>query len=486
MPEIQRKFMSGAVVADSALGERQIRVVANSGKADRVRDTLKAAGCKLDNYRLNPIVLADHNPETPIGNFAPEIKDALEGVITFAPKGVSAKADEYCGLYKAGVMNTVSVGFKPIAFEPNKAGGIDFQEWELLELSCVAVPCDPQAVVTARSLEGAKAKSAWKVGASLNLPLAPDDPIAGPAAAESIFKLAGFDGDKIDFALARKGFLAYDAANPAKRESYRFPIAFAVDSRLTTTPTLRSQARRTLAAADDVAADVAAKARAALDHYEAKMKRRDAQAVTAATAPKIKGLYDVAMLAEVLMHLGYLHSNSVWEAETEGDGSPLPAMLANALKVLADAFLAMSQEETAELLAGRDVEIDDDEPMVLAATTPQAKRFASAFAKAGRVLSAENEKHVRAIVKCFGKAMDCRTKALDAHGETHQQLQDFAAHLNEGVEHAKSLLKRKPKPAADDPEDGDEDPDDDPEADVELAAAAERRKREIEIAERAA
>ena len=78
MTDTQRKFLSGAVVADAALGERQIRVVANSGKADRVKDVLKASGCKLDNYRLNPIVLADHDPGQPIGNFAPEIKDAVE------------------------------------------------------------------------------------------------------------------------------------------------------------------------------------------------------------------------------------------------------------------------------------------------------------------------------------------------------------------------------------------------------------------------
>ena len=69
---------------------------------------MKASGCKLDNYRLNPIVLADHDPCQPIGNFAPEIKDAVEGIITFAPAGISAKADEYCGLYKSGVLNAVT------------------------------------------------------------------------------------------------------------------------------------------------------------------------------------------------------------------------------------------------------------------------------------------------------------------------------------------------------------------------------------------
>ena len=469
MTDTQRKFLSGAVVADAALGERQIRVVANSGKADRVKDVLKASGCKLDNYRLNPIVLADHDPGQPIGNFAPEIKDAVEGIITFAPAGISAKADEYCGLYKSGVLNAVSVGFKPIEYQDNKAGGVDFLQWELLELSCVAVPCDPNAIVTARALPGAKPQ-AWKVGASLNLPLTES---AAPAADP----LKALEGAKPDPGFARKGFLIYDSAAPLAKASYRFPVAAMVDGRLTASAALLAQARKALAEAADLPADVVAKARAALAHYEAKMQP---QAVTRATAPKIKGLYDVATLAELLMRLGYLHSNSVWEAESEGDDSPLPAMLANALKVLADAFLAMSREEVGELLAGHDVELDDDEPSVLAAPTPQAKAWRSAMAKAGRVLSAENEKHVRAIVKCFGKAMDCRTKALDSHGETHAQIEEFAQHLNDGVAHAKALLKKTPKPAADEP-DGDEEPDDDPEADVELAQAAEARKRALDL-----
>ncbi len=38
------KFASGSIVADSALGDRQIRVVANSGKSDRVKDVLVGQG----------------------------------------------------------------------------------------------------------------------------------------------------------------------------------------------------------------------------------------------------------------------------------------------------------------------------------------------------------------------------------------------------------------------------------------------------------
>ena len=40
------KFLASAIVGDASLGERQIRVIANSGNADRVGDVLVAAGCR--------------------------------------------------------------------------------------------------------------------------------------------------------------------------------------------------------------------------------------------------------------------------------------------------------------------------------------------------------------------------------------------------------------------------------------------------------
>ena len=55
---------------------------------------------------------------------------------------------------KSGVVGAVSVGFRPIASEPIRGGigGLRYTEWALLELSCVSVPCDPDALVIARSL----------------------------------------------------------------------------------------------------------------------------------------------------------------------------------------------------------------------------------------------------------------------------------------------------------------------------------------------
>lgn len=87
-----------------------------------------------------------------------------------------------------------------------------------------------------------------------------------------------------------------------------------------------------------------------------------------------KGLYSVSDLACLLSSLGYLQDSSAWEAEYEGDGSEVPAMLLDAMKQLANALLAMVEEEVAELLDGREPP-EPPEIIELATATPAQKAF---------------------------------------------------------------------------------------------------------------
>jgi HK97 family phage prohead protease len=155
-----RKFLPGSIVADHGLNDRQIRVLASTSGIDRQLDIVDPLGCKLDNYRRNPIVLASHDPKAPIGTSWPEVIDGrLEATITFAPEGVSADADRWCGLAKSGVVRGVSIGFEPIEQTPLPGGGRKFTKWELLELSLCAVPANAEALTIERSYRG-RGKSA--------------------------------------------------------------------------------------------------------------------------------------------------------------------------------------------------------------------------------------------------------------------------------------------------------------------------------------
>jgi phage head maturation protease len=89
-------------------------------------------------------------------------------VINFAPKGVLEIADETCALAKAGVLNAVSIGFRPLKSEPLRTGGQKFTKWELLELSIVSVPANPSALVVQRAHPGAMRLKEGRVISSEN------------------------------------------------------------------------------------------------------------------------------------------------------------------------------------------------------------------------------------------------------------------------------------------------------------------------------
>lgn len=264
--QVSKKPMLKSIFGASQLiGERQIHVVASTPTPDRVKDVMVPDGCDLTNYRKNPIVLADHNPSQPIGTADVEIRNGqVEATITFAPEGASRKADEYCALAKAGVLNTVSVGFMPMSAQPIKGGGFSIDKWELMELSLVAVPCNPDAIVTQRAFDTRPTN--WKCGASLGLPIRKHD-----GEVEDVLTKAGFyDERKRDIRFAAKAHLAYDASKAGDPSAYAIRFAKVVEGRLMVDAETISAAREEFKETE-LPAEIAAKAEAVLTFYEEKL-----------------------------------------------------------------------------------------------------------------------------------------------------------------------------------------------------------------------
>lgn len=139
---------------DPSSSERTARFVLSTRNADRVGDTIDPAGWKLDNYRNNPVVLWGHDQHSPpIGkaeNIGIDAQGRLVADIRFASASEYPFADTIYQLVRGGFVNAGSVGFKPLRWEINADGGLDFKEQELLEYSIVTVPCNPGALAQAR------------------------------------------------------------------------------------------------------------------------------------------------------------------------------------------------------------------------------------------------------------------------------------------------------------------------------------------------
>jgi HK97 family phage prohead protease len=153
-------------LGESSLADRrQVRVVASTSAADRVGDVIEQDGIDLNNYRKNPVVLWGHDHDRPIARCA-DITVAggrLLATAQFPPAGMDEDSDRVYGKIRAGIVNSVSVGFIPKEFEPvnsrDPGSGFRFTKSELLEFSFVAVPMNADAVVIGRAYRVAKPKA---------------------------------------------------------------------------------------------------------------------------------------------------------------------------------------------------------------------------------------------------------------------------------------------------------------------------------------
>ena len=132
----------------------RLRVTISTRARDRHGDILEPGGAQIAAYLKNPVVLWAHDYKSlPIGRAASLVRegDTLKAEIQFAP---TSFADEVYGLYAKGFLRAWSVGFLPVEWDVienanGKFAGYHVRSWELIELSAVPVPANPEALTDA-------------------------------------------------------------------------------------------------------------------------------------------------------------------------------------------------------------------------------------------------------------------------------------------------------------------------------------------------
>ena len=138
--------------------------VASTATLDRYHEIIEPAGWRLDSYRRNPVFQNAHNYGDVLFTLGKALVTEVRAVsghealcqrIQFATE-VNPVARIAYGLYKGGFLNAVSVGFIPLRWEdPPSPGGSGaagpaprrrYLEQELLEVSAVAIPANPDAL----------------------------------------------------------------------------------------------------------------------------------------------------------------------------------------------------------------------------------------------------------------------------------------------------------------------------------------------------
>lgn len=150
------KHYTKAEISKASRPEADFVAVASTAVEDRHGEIVSVEGWDTKAFQKNPVLLWAHDHyEMAVGKAT---KIWVEGTGKRAKLMIEGTIHEYTDraralkqLVKDGVINTMSVGFRAIEME-----GDTYTSQELLEVSFVNVPANPQAVISAvKSLEGA-------------------------------------------------------------------------------------------------------------------------------------------------------------------------------------------------------------------------------------------------------------------------------------------------------------------------------------------
>jgi HK97 family phage prohead protease len=142
------------------LESKTITALISTYNWDRMSERFAKGAWDFKDYLINPVVLWAHDQWTaPIAKCV-SIAETDDGVVAVSAfDAESEEAMKIFDLYQRGFLSSFSVGFLPKAWElePLSDGsqqkGVVYTQAQLLEYSCVPVPANPGAIVTAKEGE---------------------------------------------------------------------------------------------------------------------------------------------------------------------------------------------------------------------------------------------------------------------------------------------------------------------------------------------
>lgn len=131
--------------------KREFTGIASTAEPDRQLDIVVPEGAK---FKLPLPFLWQHDHQKPIGEIYEakvtakgiEVKGRIKNVS--APSQLAARLDEAWVSLREGLVRGLSIGFRPIKYSFLDNGGMQFDEWDWMELSAVTIPANASGQVT--------------------------------------------------------------------------------------------------------------------------------------------------------------------------------------------------------------------------------------------------------------------------------------------------------------------------------------------------
>ncbi len=164
IPNELRRLATKSSTKSTEVGEDRTDIsTITTSHPDRDLEMVLPDGIQLDSYRANPIVLFGHNQDTPCGKclWIKPTGDGLSAKTKYPARPAEYQGewipDFVYGMVAAEVLKGKSIGFLPLEIrDPEPEELALFPDVQrvitkslLCEYSCVAIPCNPQALVEA-------------------------------------------------------------------------------------------------------------------------------------------------------------------------------------------------------------------------------------------------------------------------------------------------------------------------------------------------
>jgi len=184
--EIQEPSATPGEVRDNSCNSCLDFVVSDE-TLDRYNEVIVASGWKLDNYLRNPVFQNSHQYGDIIYTIGRALTTEVRTVqgrtvlyqrVEFATDANPIAKIAY-NLYKGRFLNAVSVGFIPLQWENGEPGNLwnrRYTEQELLEVSAVGIPANPNALALGLKAGALSKQQIKDLGALLHYALRPRKP----------------------------------------------------------------------------------------------------------------------------------------------------------------------------------------------------------------------------------------------------------------------------------------------------------------------
>ena len=151
LKELRVDFSSDFIIKADTPSEEEVLYIegfASTDTVDRANDIIPMSSWAdpdaIKNYLKNPIVLAHHKRDMPVGTC--EYLEAKDGGLFVKVKLVKSVNSEIYSAVKNGILKTFSVGFRLNDLEyDEELDSFILTKVELTEISIVSIPCNPDA-----------------------------------------------------------------------------------------------------------------------------------------------------------------------------------------------------------------------------------------------------------------------------------------------------------------------------------------------------